>query len=156
YTISHLIVDTIGQVAQNTCNVTWSYFTIGGTVSDSRATCVGGANAGAACSTDADCPASTCTGPANTAPVPGTAVRIASNANGLVAGNGITAANGTYTVGALQPGTYTVTFSKAGYLFTTPAAVTVGPSASAVNSVGTVSLRAVKPPKINPKAPPSQ
>ena len=40
-----------------------------------------------------------------------------------------TASNGTFSVGTLKPGTYTLTVTKAGYTFTVPAAtVTVGPS----------------------------
>jgi Carboxypeptidase regulatory-like domain len=158
YPILHTIVDTIGQVSQSTCNVTWSYFTIGGTVTDSRLTCVGGTTPGSFCSVDADCPGSvtppvspgTCTGIAHVA---GASVRVTSNANGLVAGNAVTGATGAYTVGALKPGTYTVTFSLAGYAFTTPAAVTIGPSATLVNSIGTVSLAAVRPPKVKTKTP---
>jgi hypothetical protein len=158
YPILHTIVDTVGQLAQSTCNATWSYFSIAGTVTDSRRICVGGTTPGSFCSVDADCPGSvtppvaagTCTGIADVA---GASVRVTSNGNGLVAGSAVTSGTGAYTVGALKPGTYTVTFSKAGYVFTTPAAVTVGPSATLVDSVGTVSLSAVKPPKLKTKSP---
>ena len=105
-----------------------------------------------------DCPGSvtppvaqgTCTGIVNVA---GATVRVTSNANGLVAGSAVTSGTGTYTAGSLKPGAYTVTFSKAGYVFSTPAAVTVGPSATLVNSVGTASLSAVRPPKLKTKNP---
>lgn len=44
-----------------------------------------------------------------------------------------TAANGTYSVSGLKPGTYTLTVTKVGYTFPAPLSVTVGPSQSGKN-----------------------
>ena len=42
-----------------------------------------------------------------------------------------TASNGTFSVGSLKPGTYTLTVTKSGYTFPVPAAtITIGPSSS--------------------------
>jgi hypothetical protein len=50
-----------------------------------------------------------------------------------------TASNGTFSVGSLKPGTYTLTITKSGYAFAVPAAtITVGPSSAGNNISATV------------------
>jgi hypothetical protein len=55
-----------------------------------------------------------------------------------------TAANGTFSAGSLKPGTYTLTVTKTGLTFTSPAAtITVGPSSSG-NVITATALRTNK------------
>ena len=49
----------------------------------------------------------------------------------LVAGTAYSAADGSYTIGNLKPGAYTLTVTRSGYTFSVPAAsATVGPSSA--------------------------
>ena len=89
YNIAYKVVDTIGQQAKKTCPVTLSYFTISGTVTATEP------------------------GPV-TNPVPSARVTVQSGATVRTA---YTSGTGTYSVGRLQPGTYTVTVTKMGYSF---------------------------------------
>ena len=101
YTITHKAIDTIGQSNTRTCTATPAYFTISGTV---RRSVAGGG---------AVVPSATVTVKQGT-----TLVRTV-----------YTASNGTFSIGTLKPGTYTLTVTKSGYTFTVPAAtITVGPS----------------------------
>lgn len=64
-------------------------------------------------------------------PVPTAMVRLQMGTTNRIV---YTASNGTFTVGTLKPGTYTVTVTKSGYTFAVPAAtITVGPSSSGNN-----------------------
>lgn len=47
------------------------------------------------------------------------------------------ASNGTYAIGTLKPGTYTINITKTGYAFPAPPSVTVGPSSSGNTVTGT-------------------
>jgi len=103
YTITQTAFDTIGQQNTRTCTVTPAYFTLGGTVKSKA-----GVNLGSATVTVKM----------------GTTTRTAYTAS---TGPGA----GTFSVGSLKPGTYTVRVVKTPHTFTVPAAtITLGPSSS--------------------------
>jgi hypothetical protein len=118
YTITHKVVDTMGQLTQHTCAATASYYTISGVVSNNY--------------------------PGNTAALPGATVTVTRVANGIVAGTRVTDASGAYSVGSLKPGDYSVAVSKLGFTFPAPATTHVGPSQTVDVNSPTPALRAVK------------
>ena len=102
YTITHKAIDSIGQQSTRTCIAAPAYFTISGTVYT----------------------------PAGPGSPLASATVIVKNGTTTV-GAALTAINGTFTVGNLKPGTYTLTITRSGYTFNVPAAtVMVGPSKS--------------------------
>jgi PKD repeat protein len=104
YTVTHKAIDSIGQQATSTCVVSPAYFTIGGTVYR----------------------------PGGTLPLAGAIVTAKKGV--LVVGTAYSASDGSFTVGNLKPGAYTLTVVRSGYTFTAPAAsVTVGPSSAGNN-----------------------
>jgi 5-methylcytosine-specific restriction endonuclease McrA len=101
YTITHKAIDTIGQQNTRTCMATPTYFTISGTVFRT-----GG-----------------------TQPLPSAIVTAKKGT--LVAGTAYSAADGSFTIGNLKPGAYTLMVTRSGYTFSVPAAsVSVGPSSA--------------------------
>ena len=99
YTITHKALDTIGQQSTRTCMVTPAFFFISGTV-----LVPGGGS-------------------------PLSAVTVQVKKGTQVIRTVYTAANGTFLVGSLKPGAYTLTMTKPGYTFAVPAAtLAVGPS----------------------------
>jgi hypothetical protein len=123
--------------------------------------CVGGPNAGASCALPSECPTGTCPTPPTTAVAPAyftiAGSVVAKTTLAPLIGASVTLKKGAsivkkvYTVAAppavlpgtfeaisLKPGTYTLTITKPGYTFASPAAtITVGPSDSAVAVVST-------------------
>jgi PKD repeat protein len=99
FVITHTAIDSTGQSTSETCNATFSPFTIGGTVQNASA-------------------------------VPLANALVQARKAGRVAATAYSAANGTFTLKNLKPGTYTVTVSKYGYTFPAIAPITVGPSSS--------------------------
>jgi hypothetical protein len=128
YTILHTVVDTQGQIAASTCQATLTYFTIGGTVTTADTT-----TQNSLC-TAAGAPSACCTGlgtgtcDTDTVALSGVTVRAISTATAQTASTAVTAANGTYALGSLKPGSYTVVFDRAGYSFPVPTTWVVGPS----------------------------
>lgn len=99
YTITHKAIDTLGQQSTRTCAANPAYFTIGGTVYRSN----------------------------GTTPVALATVTVKKGAS--VVKTISTGSNGTFSAGSLKPATYTLTVTKTGYSFASPAAtITVGPS----------------------------
>jgi hypothetical protein len=121
YTLTHKVVDTLGQLTQHTCAVTAASYTISGVVSNNYT--------------------------AHTAVLPGAIVTVTRVANGIVAGTTVTDAAGAYTVGSLKPGDYTIGVSKLGFSFPAPTTAHVGPSQTVDVNSPTPALRAVKPAK---------
>lgn len=105
FTITRKVIDTIGQQAvDSSCTASPAYFAIAGAVFASD----------------------------TITPVPSAIVRVKLGATTIR--TVYTAGNGTFAVGSLKPGTYTLTVTKAGYTFAVPAAtLTVGP-----NQFGTI------------------
>lgn len=103
YTVRHRAIDTIGQARSETCLATPTPFVISGTVYRSNGTTA----------------------------VPSASVQV--RQGGALRRTVYTASNGTFSVGNLKPGTYTLTLSKSGFTFGAPTSITVGPS-----SVGNV------------------
>ena len=114
YNVVHKAVDNIGQQKIETCVATVSYFTISGTVTAQDNTVI----------------------PAVTGPVASARVTVQS---GSTIRTAYTSGTGAYTIGRLQPGTYSVTVTKLGYTFpavpTSP--VTVGLSSAGNDVQGT-------------------
>jgi hypothetical protein len=103
YTITHKAFDSVGQLSSRTCVVAPAPLTISGTVF-------------------------TPGGPGS--PLASATVIVKKGTTSV--GAGLTALNGTFSIGNLKPGTYTLTVTRPGYTFAVPAAtVTVGPSTSA-------------------------
>lgn len=104
FTVSESVYDTASQRTTGTlgCSpaVAPSYFTVHGTVWQSN----------------------------GTTPVGTALVQVKSGTRLL--GQAYTASGGTYTIGLLKPGTYSVTVTKAGYSFPAPASFAVGPNAT--------------------------
>jgi len=100
YNLVHKAIDNAGQQSVRTCLVPVSYFTIGGTVLKRDGV-----------------------------PLASASVAVKNVATGLVVARVYTATGGTFSVGSLKPGQYTLTVTKLNYTFPIPAAtVTVGPS----------------------------
>jgi hypothetical protein len=114
FTITHKAIDTIGQQNSRQCTVAPAYFAISGTVFQSN----------------------------GTTPVPTALITVKKGTT--VVRTVYTAANGTFSAGSLKPGTYTLTVTKTGLTFTSPAAtITVGPSSSG-NVITATALRTNK------------
>ena len=139
YTILHAVIDTQGQIAASTCQATLTYFTIGGTVTTANTT-----TQNSLC-TAAGVPSACCTGAGagtcdtDTIALPGVTATATSTATAQTASTAVTAANGTYTLGSLKPGSYTIVFYRAGYSFPAPTTWVVGPSQT-VDNVATPDL----------------
>ncbi|MBI5505534.1 MAG: carboxypeptidase regulatory-like domain-containing protein [Deltaproteobacteria bacterium] len=101
FTITHKAIDTIGQQNSTTCTATPAYFSIGGTVKNK----LGTANLASAV--------------------------VTVKKSGVVVKTVYTSATGAFSAGSLKPGTYTLTVTKSGYTFASPAAtLTIGPSSA--------------------------
>jgi hypothetical protein len=99
--ITHKAIDTIGQMSTTGYTVTAAYFSIGGTVVASN----------------------------GTTPIRSAVVRVKRGTT--VVRTLYSAANGTFNVTNLKPGTYTIEATKTGFAFAIPAAtITVGPSSA--------------------------
>jgi hypothetical protein len=109
HTVTHKVIDSIGQQVAQTCSATTAYFTISGTVF----------------------------APDGTTPVATAMVRVMSGST--VVRTAYTAPGGTYLLGGLKPGNYSIVVSKTGFTFATPAiaVVGVGPSKSGQNVTAT-------------------
>jgi hypothetical protein len=110
YTIGHKVVDSTARMNSRTCGpVSPAYFTISGTVRNKL----------------------------GTAPLAYATVRVSAGAT--IVKTLSTAADGSFTAGAiLKPGAYTLSVTKSGYTFASPAAsMTIGPNgARAINATG--------------------
>ena len=102
FTITHKAIDNAGQQSVRTCTLTPAYFSISGTVYRSD----------------------------GITPAPSATVQVKKGTT--VVRTVYTASNGTFSVGTLKPGTYSLTVTKAGYSFgaAPQAAITVGPSST--------------------------
>ena len=77
-------------------------------------------------------------------PVSGVNVTATNTATAQTASTAVTIANGTYTLGSLKPGSYSVAFVRAGYSFAVPATWVVGPSQVGVDGAATPDLGRVR------------